>query len=308
MFTPYSLDQLTMFLAVVDEGSFSAAGRRLGRVQSAVSYGISQLESSLGAQLFERRGRTPTLTETGQRLASESRLVLARARELTEAASRLQAGIEPELCLVADALYPLDELSRACSDFRSGFPTTSLRLEVGLLSDAVDLVLEGHADLGICNLAGGIDAQLAVSHVGTVQVLPVCATTHPLAHEPGPQSGAMLEQHTQIVHSERQAHETADQGVLGSRTWRVTDLGMKAALIRAGVGWGSLPAWMAGPLVEAGELVRLFPAPWPADGHRVSLHAVTRRDRPLGRAGQWFRHHLELAAPENRASPEVPTR
>src|SRR5689334_16060920 len=100
---PYSLDQLAGFLAVVEEGSFSAAGRKLGRVQSAISYGIAQLESALDMQLFDRNGHTPVLTDAGHRLAAEAKLVLAQARDLAEVAARLRAGIEPELRVVVDA-------------------------------------------------------------------------------------------------------------------------------------------------------------------------------------------------------------
>src|SRR5262245_2758845 len=113
--SPYTFDQLRGFLAVVDAGSFSAAGRRLGRVQSAMSYGIAQLEAALGTQLFDRSGRTPVLTTAGHRLAAEARLVLDQARELTECAARLQAGIEPELRVVIDVAYPNDRLLAVCS-------------------------------------------------------------------------------------------------------------------------------------------------------------------------------------------------
>ncbi|MBX3246225.1 MAG: LysR family transcriptional regulator [Myxococcales bacterium] len=293
--TPYTLDQLTTFLAVVDEGSFSAAGRRLGRVQSAISYTIGQLEDALGTSLFDRATRTPTLTDAGRRLAAEARLVLTQARELTEVAARLRVGTEPELRVVVDAYYPSERLLSVCAAFREEFPSTALRLEVGLLRDAVAVVAAGNADLGACNLAGGAAPELATAHLGTVHVVPTCAAAHPLARLSAPQRGPLLAQSVQIVHAER-AEASADQGVIGGRTWRVTDLGLKAKLIRRGVGWGSLPLELADPWIEAGELVRLYPEPWPPEGHRVSMHAVTRRERPLGRAGQWFRAQLQLDA------------
>lgn len=294
MYAAWSLDQLTAFLAVVDEGSFSAAGRRLGRVQSAVSYAIRQLEEGFGSRLFDRDGRIPTLTPAGQRLAAEARLVLAQARELSECAARLQAGIEPALRVAIDAIYPQDRLVDVCDRFRERFPSTALRLEVGLLGDAIAQVALGEADLGACNLAGASVAELTVAHLGRVAMVPVCAASHPLAREPAPLRGAVLEQSIQIVHSERSAAQTSDQGVLASRTWRVTDLALKGALIRRGIGWGSLPQPFAKPWLDAGELVRLHPEPWPPDGHQIALHAVVRRERPLGRAGQWFRDELWL--------------
>jgi DNA-binding transcriptional LysR family regulator len=291
---PYTLDQLGGFLAVVDEGSFSAAGRRLGRVQSAVSYGIAQLESALGTRLFDRRGHTPVLTDAGQRLAAEARLVLAQATELTECAARLHAGTEPSLRVVVDVAYPRAQLLAVCASFRAQFTATTLRLEVGLLGDAVDVVLRGDADLGACNLAGASPAELALTHLGTVAIVPVCAPDHPLAKLRAPQRRALLEQSVQIVLSERSGALTSDQGVLATRTWRVTDLAVKADLLRRGVGWGSLPLAFAEPWLASGELVRLEPEPWPREGHQVWIHAVVRKDRTLGRAGQWFRDQLRI--------------
>jgi DNA-binding transcriptional LysR family regulator len=306
----YTLDQLAGFLAVVDEGSFSAAGRRLGRVQSAVSYGIAQLEAGLGTSLFDRSGHTPVLTTAGQRLAAEARLVLAQASELTECAAQLRAGAEPELRVVLDVAYPNQRLLDVCEKFRELFPATTLRLEVGLLGDAVAVVQRGDADLGACNLAGASPHELALVYLGSVHIVPVCAADHPLARLRAPQRSSVFERSIQIVHSERAGALTADQGVLAARTWRVTDLATKLDLIRRGIGWGSLPLEFAAPWLARGELVRLSPARWPAEGHAVWIHAVVRRDRTLGRAGQWFRDQLRFdtsaAAPSASRAPRKP--
>ncbi len=291
-------DQLESFLAVVDDGSFSAAGRKLGRVQSAVSYGIAQLESALGARLFERAGHLPVLTEAGHRLAAEARLVLAQTRELAECAARLHSGIEPELRVAVDVAYPTQRLVALCARFRELFPVTMLRLDVGLLRDPLEAVRRGDADLAACNLAWSTPADLATTYLGTVSIVPVCAATHRLAKLRPPHRASALEQAIQIVHSER-GSMTSDQGVLATRTWRVTDLALKTELIRRGIGWGSLPLELAEPLVATGELVRLRPELWPASGHVVWIHGVVRKDHTLGRAGQWVREQLRLddAAP-----------
>ena len=59
---PFAADQIPLFLAVLDAGSFSAAARKLGRVPSAVSMAIAQLEAELDLQLFERSGREPGIS------------------------------------------------------------------------------------------------------------------------------------------------------------------------------------------------------------------------------------------------------
>ena len=71
-----SLDQLKVFLAVVEAGSFAAAGRQLGRATSAISYTVANLEQQLGVTLFDReRTRRPTLTEAGMAVLAEARTV-----------------------------------------------------------------------------------------------------------------------------------------------------------------------------------------------------------------------------------------
>ena len=71
-----TLDQLRVFLTVVDVGSFAGAARKLGRATSVVSYSIANLETQLGVELFDREStRKPQLTETGRTVWSEARTI-----------------------------------------------------------------------------------------------------------------------------------------------------------------------------------------------------------------------------------------
>ncbi len=69
-----TLDQIAVFLAIVESGSFAAAARKLGRATSVISYAVANLESLLGVTLFERAGaRKPQLTDAGRAILSDSR-------------------------------------------------------------------------------------------------------------------------------------------------------------------------------------------------------------------------------------------
>ncbi|TKB24199.1 MAG: LysR family transcriptional regulator, partial [Mesorhizobium sp.] len=69
-----TLDQLQILVAVADTGSFSAAGRKLSRAQSVISYAIANLEAQLGLKLFEREGtREPQLTDVGKATLEDAR-------------------------------------------------------------------------------------------------------------------------------------------------------------------------------------------------------------------------------------------
>src|SRR4051812_18950843 len=102
-----SLDQLRTFIAVVDEGSFSAAGRKLRRVQSGVSEWIRALEGQLGVALFDRSSRYPVLTAEGTVLLADARAIVSGVDKLKARAKLLAGGLEPELSIVVDVFFPI---------------------------------------------------------------------------------------------------------------------------------------------------------------------------------------------------------
>src|SRR3984893_18296545 len=91
-----SLDQLRTFIAAADEGSFSAAGRRLKRAQSVVSQTLANLEGQLGVKLFDRRARLPVLTDQGRALLADARTVAGDIDLFKARAKRMAGGHEPE--------------------------------------------------------------------------------------------------------------------------------------------------------------------------------------------------------------------
>src|SRR3712207_5272394 len=104
MLDPITLDQLRMFLTVVDTGSFSAAARKVGRVQSAVSTAMTNLESQLGVTLWDRSERRPTLTEQGRSILGVATRVLGEVDALKRVAAGLVRGIEASVSLCVDAV------------------------------------------------------------------------------------------------------------------------------------------------------------------------------------------------------------
>ena len=104
MLDAVSLDQLRVFIAAAEEGSFSAAGRKLRRAQSLVSQAILNLESQLGVKLFDRTAKSPRLTEPGRALLQEAKDVVDRMDGLKARARAMSEGVEPELAVVFDVV------------------------------------------------------------------------------------------------------------------------------------------------------------------------------------------------------------
>ena len=125
-----SLDQLRTFIAAVDEGSFSAAARKLNRVQSAVSGWIGSLEHQVGVTLFDRSGRFPRLTPEGALLLADARDIVAAVDTLKARARLMTSGVEAELSVVVDVFFPTAVVSAVAKEFAGRFPMTPLRLFV----------------------------------------------------------------------------------------------------------------------------------------------------------------------------------
>src|SRR5882757_2019060 len=123
-----TLDQFRTFIAGVDEGSFSAAGRKLKRAQSVVSQTLANLEAQLGVKLFDRSARYPKLTDEGRSLLADARTVADNIDGFKARARAIREGLEPELTAVIDVMYPMEGLTRAAAHSRNTYPHTPLRL------------------------------------------------------------------------------------------------------------------------------------------------------------------------------------
>lgn len=281
-----SLDQLRIFIAVVEEGSFGGAARRMGRAVSAISYGIAQLEAQLGVTLFEREGsRKPVLTEAGEGLLAEARSVADRVDALLAKTRGLHSGLESNLGLVLDVMLPGEVTASVLRQFRETFPTVALRLRVEGLGAVAECLIDEDAQLAIGGPIIGEDPALERQAIGAVDLIPVAAPDHPLA-APDIAPGESRK-HLQLVLSDR---STRTQGrefsVLSPLTWRLGDLGAKHSLLKEGLGWGNMPREMVAADLESGLLVELDLPEKPGD--RYTLYALWRRDTRLGPATSWM--------------------
>src|SRR5258708_31775761 len=237
-----SLDQLRTFIAAADEGSFSAGGRRLRRAQSVVSQTLANLETQLGVKLFDGSSRSPVLTKQGVALLAEARAVVGGMDAFKARAKGLVGGLEPELSVVVDAVFPLGQLTDAVAAFQTKFPATPLRLYVEALGAVLQPVLEGRCAFGVMGTLPTAPTQLTREHLLNVGWAFVVSPTHPLASLKGPIPAQVLAQHRQLVLTDRSdLSQGKDFGVFSSNTWRLADLGAKHAFLRAGLGWGGIP-------------------------------------------------------------------
>jgi len=287
-----SLDQLRTFIAAADEGSFSAAGRRLRRAQSVVSQTLANLEGQLRVKLFDRSARYPVLTEQGRALLADARAVAGDMDLFKARAKGLAGGLEPELSVVADVMFPIAPLTDALAAFQQKFPTTALKLYVEGPSRVVQHVLDGRCAVGVMvSMPLTPPPQFTCERLLTLRLAQVVSPLHPLAAHRARIPRTVLAQHIQLVHIERSDLPPGAASLLSPKVWLLGNLGAKLAFLRAGFGFGGLPLHVVEADLASGALVQITPEDAPVSTCVIS--AVYRTDSPPGPAGRWLVDHLK---------------
>lgn len=283
-----TLDQLQVFLAVAETGSFSAASRQLNRAQSVVSYTIANLETQLEVALFERNGsRRTQLTEAGRAILADARRLVSDLQVMRARARSLKDGLEAEVSLAISNMVPIDAVIDTLSEFGKRFPSVSLSLGSGELGMVMDMVSSGRASVGVGGPLPKSDDSLAVERLGHSFMVPAAAVQHPLA-----QLGRRIE--LRDVREEVQLVVTDASGltqgknfnVLSYKVWRVGDIATKHQLIRGGLGWGGLPAALIREDLASGRLVALDIEAY--ETGEYPLYAIHRIANPPGPATAWL--------------------
>jgi len=144
-----SLDQLRTFIAAADEGSFSAADRRLRRAQSVVSQTLANLEGQLGVKLFDRSARFPVLTDQGRALLADARAVAGNVDHFKARAKGLVGRLELKLSVVVDVIVSGRDFPACCGRIQEKFPATLLKQDVEARETVVQRVLDGRSAVGV---------------------------------------------------------------------------------------------------------------------------------------------------------------
>jgi DNA-binding transcriptional LysR family regulator len=284
--SPLSLDQIEVFLSVAEAGSFAGAARRLQRATSAISYAVDTLEAQLGITLFERgTTRRAKLSHAGEALVAEAKSVAYSEQMLRARVKGLREGLETEVSVVVDAMFPSDRLVEVLKGFHLKFPTVPLRLKLEALGEIERSLRSGIAAIGIGGSVHMKSEGLRCIQLAGVQLIPVAAPGHPLALAGRAKPGATRE-HLQLVLTEQPAADRRDFGVVSVNVWRLGDLASKHALLLAGIGWGGMPEPMVRADVDAGRLVHLQLTDW--RGGVYPLQIAHKNELPPGPAGQWL--------------------
>jgi DNA-binding transcriptional LysR family regulator len=144
-----SLEQWRALISVVDSGGYASAAEAMRKSQSAVTYAVQKLESSLGVRAFEIEGRKARLTPTGHMLYRRAKALLEEAVRLESASKAVSAGWEAVIGIAADVVFPSWLMVDSLAKFGAESPHTHIELYESVIHGAEDLLLQGRVQIAI---------------------------------------------------------------------------------------------------------------------------------------------------------------
>ncbi|MFK0376644.1 LysR family transcriptional regulator [Pandoraea sp. NPDC090278] len=285
----YSLEQLETFAAVANAGSFSAAARRLGKTQSTVSTAIANLEIDLGVELFDRTSRIPGLTDAGRKLLRETELILERCLALDAHANALGEDVERKLTLAIEV--PHNTLMAPLTDFAEAFPYVDLDIRHPVHGDVTTLVGDGTADFGIGFAKPRYSRDFSFTQMGKLTLIHVVSREHPLAQVERVDFG-VLRQHRRLIFSAHGETLPSTEYLEATRVWQADSFLALLEMMRAGLGWTTLPRQMIRHGLERGEFVELQLSAYPHTDWHVGVDLVWAKAHVMGPACNWLMRRM----------------
>jgi DNA-binding transcriptional LysR family regulator len=278
----FSSDNVAIFLAVLDHGSFSTAARALGRVPSAVSMAVAQLEAELDLQLFERSSRHARPTDTARALEAEARQMAGQLRRLQAHALSLHRGLEQRLTLAIAPELLSAPWSHPLARLAEEFPSLEVEVRSAPQADALRMLHQGEAQLALIYERQRVDEREDFQELGSEVLVAVISPRHPQAHgRNGSFRWEDLVDIRQIAIASRDTQAQDERILISRKVWRTDSHLATLGLVQAGLGWAYLPKRLAAPLVDAGELVGIG-FEHMSNQVRLWVDVVWLNDKPLG--------------------------
>ncbi len=233
----WTIEQLRAFVAAAEKGSFSAAGRAMGKAQSVVSTHIAMLEDSLGIELFDRSSRSPVLTEAGRALLPEAHAVLRQSHRFDSCAIAQYNGEAMRLDIVSSQGVPFQGISEIVASIAERYPFLRGSFHIVSMDDVWSRVSEGKAQIGITfGQLPTLKNNCEMLCLGQMRYCLVASRQSPLGQKKDV-SVADLSHYRQIIFNSAQAHDY----ILNAQYWEVNDVLSAIYWAALGIGWAAVP-------------------------------------------------------------------
>jgi len=250
-----TLEQWRMLLAIADHGGFAQAAAAIHKSQSSINHAVHKLQDQLGLELIEVIGRKTTLTEAGELMCRRARQLLDQAEQMEELAEILTQGVEAEIRIAIDEMFPPQLLAGALQQLSCDYPHTRVQLMETILYGGPEKLLAGEADLIV---ASEVPQGFLGEALLEIEFVAVAQRDHPLHQWGRPLNLSDLEQHRQVVVRDSASSRRTDSGWLGAdQRWTVSHVATSVDMICQGTGFAWLPLSRIADKLQAGDLLEL---------------------------------------------------
>ncbi|MCG9739972.1 LysR family transcriptional regulator [Shewanella insulae] len=254
-----NLEQLNAFIAAVEKGSFSAAARHIGKSQSSVSIGVNNLELDLGVELFDRSTKYPQLTEQGERLYHQAKVLIRQANRMENYAKGVIEEVEDQLVIGADPLVPMSVFDSALEKMAEKFPFTRVKL-VKLTGNHLNRAIEdGEVDIGFNLMSEAVPENLDFVGIARIEWVCICSPDYKFADLEAVDSEMLIVERQVVCSSMLQNEYLSKLGRVSQETWEASDLDDMIRLVEQGIGWGIIPMAMFEEKAAIGTLSKFKP-------------------------------------------------
>lgn len=280
-------EQLLIFKTVIETGSFSAAARKLGKVPSAVSMSIANLEIDLNVQLFQRIGREPIPTEEANHLYKKTENLLIEMNQWKQYAFALGTGLEPALNIVIASELIHTPWIKYINALEQQFPTLEINIFSAPQEDAMGMLMQNEVQFALLFERELLDHREAFIELFSETIVPVSAVQHLLSQQPQITLHE-LSTHRQIVVTSRDK-AIKPELVFSKDYWRTDHYHLALTLIEQKLGWGFLPQVFLDSLKdkEGKNLTVLNITDFTYD-LRYFIDLVWNKENSMGIAGQYL--------------------
>ena len=233
------LEHWRALLAVVDQGGYAKAAEALGKSQSTVSHSISRLEELLGTGVLKVKGRKAVLTPVGEVMVRRARVLLNEAADMERVARTLAGGVEAEVHIAVDTVFPNQILLPAFKNFSTLYPDTRIELHETVISGIEEMMVTGKIQLAIT-------PHVPPGWLGEPLIrLEMCCVAHPehALHQLGrPANKSDLMQYTHLVVRETSEDRDSRVSLLSSeKRLTVSTMATRIQALCQGLGFAWSP-------------------------------------------------------------------
>jgi|GEM_PF-1991013 len=278
-----TLDQLIVFKEISKAGTLRGAAEILKRSQPAISSSLKNLEDQLGFILLDRSTYRPALTSQGERFLRGVDMFLEAHKDLEELAEDLRGDCETRLRIALDSACPFELIIPKVQEAVAPFKSLELEFVFGVVTQSMDQVLAGEADLAIAPLITHFEA-LESRQLVKRRLVPAIHKQH-VSPETGRIELGELRRIPNIIVTTGDKHSPFGvPGLRGGKKLTVSNHAVKEQLILMGLGWGRIPEERLESRPYADDLVAIRHKELaPVD---LEIALLWRRGQRLGRAAR----------------------